>query len=185
MISELKQEAEDKMGKKNEALKVAFSKIRTGRAHPSILEGVKISYYGAESPLSQVANISVEDARTLIVRVWDRAMVPDVEKAILKAGLGLNPSVAGEVVRVPLPPLTEETRKGYTKQAKQAAENMRVGIRNIRRDIMNNLKELSKNKKINEDEERKGQDDIQKLTNKFISEVDKQLELKEKDLMAF
>nr|MDT0253954.1 ribosome recycling factor [Endozoicomonas sp.] len=134
MINEIKDDAKERMGKTIESLTVAFNKIRTGRAHPSLLDGIKVSYYGSETPLSQMANVSVEDGRTLTVRVWERQVVPDVEKAIMKSNLGLNPSTAGEVIRIPLPPLTEETRKGYTRQARQDAENARIAIRNIRRD---------------------------------------------------
>ncbi|MGO0307445.1 ribosome recycling factor [Endozoicomonas acroporae] len=184
MINEIKDDAKERMGKTIESLTVAFNKIRTGRAHPSLLDGIKVSYYGSETPLSQMANISVEDGRTLAVRVWERQIVPDVEKAILKSDLGLNPSTAGEVIRIPLPPLTEETRKGYIRQARQDAENARIAIRNIRRDALADIKELEKEKEISEDDERRGQDDVQKLTDQFIAEVDKNLSAKEEDLMA-
>nr|WP_286198141.1 ribosome recycling factor [Salinisphaera sp. G21_0] len=184
MINEIKDDAKERMGKTIESLTVAFNKIRTGRAHPSLLDGIKVSYYGSETPLSQMANISVEDGRTLAVRVWERQIVPDVEKAILKSDLGLNPSTAGEVIRIPLPPLTEETRKGYIRQARQDAENARIAIRNIRRDALADIKELEKEKEISEDDERRGQDDVQKLTDQFIAEVDKNLSVKEEDLMA-
>ena len=184
MINEIKDDAKERMGKTIESLTVAFNKIRTGRAHPSLLDGIKVSYYGSETPLSQMANVSVEDGRTLAVRVWERQVVPDVEKAILKSDLGLNPSTAGEVIRIPLPPLTEETRKGYIRQARQDAENARIAIRNIRRDALADIKELEKEKEISEDDERRGQDDVQKLTDQFIAEVDKNLSAKEEDLMA-
>ncbi len=184
MINEIKDDAKERMGKTIESLTVAFNKIRTGRAHPSLLDGIKVSYYGSETPLSQMANVSVEDGRTLAVRVWERQVVPDVEKAIMKSDLGLNPSTAGEVIRIPLPPLTEETRKGYTRQARQDAENARIAIRNIRRDALADIKELEKEKMISEDDERRGQDDVQKLTDHFIAEVDKSLSAKENDLMA-
>lgn len=184
MINEIKDDARDRMGKTIESLTVAFNKIRTGRAHPSLLDGIRVSYYGSETPLSQLANVSVEDGRTLAVRVWERQIVPDIEKAILKSDLGLNPSTAGEVIRIPLPPLTEETRKGYIRQARQDAENARIAIRNIRRDALADIKELEKEKEISEDDERRGQDDVQKLTDKFIAEVDKNLSAKEEDLMA-
>ncbi|WP_257285805.1 ribosome recycling factor [Endozoicomonas sp. SESOKO1] len=184
MINEIKDDARDRMGKTIESLTVAFNKIRTGRAHPSLLDGIRVSYYGSETPLSQLANVSVEDGRTLAVRVWERQIVPDIEKAILKSDLGLNPSTAGEVIRIPLPPLTEETRKGYIRQARQDAENARIAIRNIRRDALADIKELEKEKEISEDDERRGQDDVQKLTDKFIAEVDKYLSAKEEDLMA-
>ncbi len=184
MINEIKDDAKERMGKTIESLTVAFNKIRTGRAHPSLLDGIRVSYYGSETPLSQMANVSVEDGRTLAVRVWEKQIVPDVEKAILKSDLGLNPSTAGEVIRIPLPPLTEETRKGYIRQARQDAENARIAIRNIRRDALADIKELEKEKEISEDDERRGQDDVQKLTDQFIAEVDKNLSAKEEDLMA-
>ncbi len=184
MIDELKSDAESRMQKSVEALTHAFAKIRTGRAHPSLLEGVRVSYYGSESPLNQVANVTAEDGRTLAIRVWEKSMVPEIEKAILKSDLGLNPSTAGEVIRVPLPPLTEETRKGYTKQARHEAEQARVAIRNIRRDVLSDFKELEKEKEISEDEERRAQDDVQKITDKYIAAVDEALAVKEKDLMA-
>lgn len=183
MINEIKQDAQERMAKSIDALVVAFAKIRTGRAHPSLLDGIKVSYYGSETPLAQVANIGTDDARTLTIRAWERNLVPEIEKAILKSELGLNPSTAGEVIRIPLPPLTEETRKGFIRQARQEAENARIAIRNIRRDAMADLKELEKEKEISEDDERRGQDDVQKLTDRYIAEVDKALTVKEGDLM--
>ena len=183
MINEIKEDAQERMGKSVDSLTIAFNKIRTGRAHPSLLDGIKVSYYGSETPLSQMANITTEDSRTLAVRVWERSVVPDIEKAIMKSDLGLNPSTAGEVIRIPLPPLTEETRKGYTRQARQEAENARIAIRNIRRDALSDLKELEKEKEISEDDERRGADDVQKITDKFVAEVEKALVAKESDLM--
>ena len=183
MINAIKDDAKERMGKSVESLAIAFNKIRTGRAHPSLLDGIKVSYYGSETPLSQMANITTEDSRTLAVRVWERAVVPDIEKAIMKSDLGLNPSTAGEVIRIPLPPLTEETRKGYTRQARQEAENARIAIRNIRRDALSDLKDLEKEKEISEDDERRAGDDVQKLTDKFVAEVEKALSAKESDLM--
>ncbi|ARS51939.1 ribosome recycling factor [Kushneria konosiri] len=183
MINEIQKDAESRMQKSVESLHSTFGKIRTGRAHPSILDAVRVEYYGAEMPLSQVANVNVEDARTLSVVPWERTMVPKVEKAIMTADLGLNPSTAGTVIRVPMPALTEETRKGYTKQARAEAEHARVAIRNIRRDANGDLKALLKQKEISEDEERQAQDGIQKLTDRFIAEIDKSLEQKESDLM--
>ena len=183
MINELKKDAEERMQKTIAALGVSLNKIRTGRAHPSILDGIRVDYYGSMTPLSQVAAINVEDARTLSVTPWEKPLVPDVEKAIIKSDLGLNPSTAGAVIRIPMPMLTEETRKGYTKQAKQEAEHSRVSIRNIRRDIIADIKELQKEKEISEDEERKAQEDVQKITDSFIAEVEKALAAKEKDLM--
>lgn len=183
MINELKQDAEERMQKTLVALGTSLNKIRTGRAHPSLLDGIRVSYYGSMTPLSQVAAINVEDARTLQVVPWEKAIVPDVEKAIMKSDLGLNPSTAGTVIRIPMPMLTEETRRGFTKQAKQEAEQSRVSIRNIRRDVLADIKELQKDKEISEDEERKAQDDVQKITDRFVAEVDKILAAKETDLM--
>ncbi|HAD10259.1 MAG TPA: ribosome recycling factor [Porticoccaceae bacterium] len=183
MIDELKQDAAERMAKSIEALGRAMNKIRTGRAHPSILEAITVSYYGSETPLSQVANISVVDARTLAISPWEKNLVEDIEKAILKSGLGLNPASAGEVIRIPMPPLTEETRKGFIRMARQEAENSRVSVRNIRRDVLSDFKELLKEKEITEDEERSAQEDVQKLTDRYIREVDEALAEKEKDLM--
>lgn len=183
MINELKKDAGIRMGKSVEMLGLAFNKIRTGRAHPSLLDTVRVSYYGNEVPLSQVANISVEDSRTLMITPWERAMVPDVEKAIMKSDLGLNPSSAGQVIRLPMPALTEETRKGFIRQARHEAEAARVSVRNIRRDVNGDLKALLKDKTVSEDDERRAQDEVQKLTDRFVSEIDHMLASKEKDLM--
>jgi ribosome recycling factor len=166
-----------------DALAHNFNKIRTGRAHPSLLEGLKVDYYGSATPLNQVANITVEDARTLSLTVWDKSMISDVEKAIYKSDLGLNPATAGEVIRIPMPMLTEETRKGFTRQARQEAESARVSVRNARRDAMGMLKELVKEKEISEDEERRGHDEVQKLTDAFVAKIEKLLAGKEADLM--
>ncbi|MDL4864836.1 ribosome recycling factor, partial [Halomonas elongata] len=160
-----------------------FNKIRTGRAHPSILDAVTVEYYGSQMPLNQVASVNVEDARTLTVVPWEQSMVPKVEKAIMTAELGLNPASAGNVIRVPMPMLTEETRKGYIKQARQEAENTRVAVRNVRRDANHEIKALLKDKDITEDDQRQGEDDIQKITDKIVGEIDKALESKEHDLM--
>jgi len=184
MINEIKQDAQERMKKSLESLGHAFSKIRTGRAHPSILDGVMVSYYGSDTPLRQVANVNVEDSRTLALSVFDKSMIQAVEKAIMTSDLGLNPATAGTTIRVPMPALTEETRKGFTKQARAEAENARVAVRNIRRDAIAQLKDLVKEKEISEDEERRGQDDVQKLTDKYVAEIDKALEGKEQDLMA-
>ncbi|WP_043529305.1 ribosome recycling factor [Litchfieldella xinjiangensis] len=183
MINEIKKDAEARMKKSLDALHANFNKIRTGRAHPSILDSVMVDYYGAAMPINQVANVNVEDARTLAVVPWEKSMVPKVEKAIMTSDLGLNPSTAGDVIRVPMPMLTEETRKGYIKQARGEAENARVAIRSVRRDANNDLKALLKDKEISEDEEHRAVDDIQKLTDKHIADIDKQLEAKEHDLM--
>jgi ribosome recycling factor len=184
VIDDLKKDAEQRMRKSIDSLHAALNKIRTGRAHPSILDTVRVSYYGNEVPLNQAANISVEDARMLVVTPWERTMVTEVEKAIMKSDLGLNPSSAGQVIRVPLPALTEETRKGYIKQARHEAEGARVSVRNIRRDVNGDLKDLLKEKMVSEDEERRAQDDVQKITDRFVAEIDQLLAAKEKDLMA-
>lgn len=183
MINELKQDAEQRMNKTLAALDASLNKIRTGRAHPSILDAIRVNYYGSDTPLSQVAAINVEDSRTLSVVPWEKSLVPDIEKAILKSDLGLNPSTAGTVIRIPMPMLTEETRKGYTRQARAESEQSKVSIRNIRRDVLADIKDLLKEKEISEDEERRAHDDIQKITDRFIAEVDKRLAEKEKDLM--
>lgn len=183
MLNDLKKDADSRMKKSVEVLAVNFNKIRTGRAHPSILDGVSVSYYGSDTPLTQVANVSVLDARTLSISPWERSLVPAIEKAIMKSDLGLNPVTTGELIRVPMPPLTEESRKGYIKQAKSEAEQARVSIRNVRRDVLADVKELLKEKEISEDEERRAQDDVQKITDKYIAEVDAALSVKEKDLM--
>ena len=183
MINDIKSETEARMKKGIEALGQNFNKIRTGRAHPSLLDGIKVEYYGSETPLNQVANVNVEDARTLSLQVWDRSMIPMVERAIMKSDLGLNPSTAGEVIRIPMPMLTEETRKGYIKQARAEAESARVSIRSARRDAKSLLKDLVKDKEIGEDDERRGQDEIQKLTDSMIKQIDELLTSKEADLM--
>lgn len=183
MLDEYKEDAGERMQKSVDALGTAFNKIRTGRAHPSILEGVRVDYYGSETPLSQVANINIEDGRTLTVTPWEKPLVTEVEKAIMKADLGLNPSTAGAVIRVPMPPLTEETRKGYIKQARQEAESARISVRNIRRDVLADIKDLLKAKEISEDEERKAQDDVQKITDSYVAKIDQALKDKEVDLM--
>lgn len=183
MINDLKKDAEERMRKSVEILGHNFNKIRTGRAHPSLLDAIRVSYYGSDMPLNQVANIGIDDARTLTVTPWERNLVPEVEKAIMRSDLGLNPSTAGTVIRIPMPMLTEETRKGYIKQARSEAENARVSVRNIRRDVNNDFKELLKDKEISEDDERRAQEDIQKLTDRFVAEIDKALAAKEADLM--
>ena len=184
MIEDIKQDTEERMGKALEALAHNFNKIRTGRAHPSLLDSIRIEYYGAETPLNQLANINIEDARTLSVVAFDKGITPDIERAILKSDLGLNPATAGDVIRIPLPVLTEETRKGYIKQARAEAESARVSVRNARRDGLGMLKELLKEKEISEDEARRGQDVIQKLTDDYVAKVESALGEKETDLMA-
>ncbi|MFK8042092.1 ribosome recycling factor [Congregibacter sp.] len=183
MLEDIRKDADSRMKNSLEALGTNFNKIRTGRAHPSLLDGIKVSYYGSDTPLSQVANVNVEDARTLSLTAWDRSMIPDIERAIMKSDLGLNPATAGEVIRIPMPALTEETRKGYIKQARSEAEAARVSIRNARRDAMGMLKELVKDKEIGEDDERRGQDQVQKLTDSFVARVDEMLTAKEADLL--
>lgn len=184
MINEIKKDAQERMQKSLESLSQAFSRIRTGQAHPSILAGVMVPYYGSDTPLNQVANVTVKDARTLQVVAFERNMLAAVDKAIQSSGLGFNPTNLGELLLISMPALTEETRRGYTKQARGEAENARVAVRNIRRDALAQLKDLVKEKEISEDEERRAADDVQKLTDKFVAEVEKALESKESDLMA-
>jgi ribosome recycling factor len=183
LIDDIKNEARERMEKSLEALVHNFNKIRTGRAHPSLLDGLRVDYYGAETPINQMANISVEDARTLSLTPWDKSSVPQIERAIMKSDLGLNPSTAGGVIRIPMPMLTEETRKGFIRQARHEAESARVSVRNARRDAMAMLKELVKDKEIGEDDERRAQDEVQKLTDSFIAQIEKMLAEKEADLM--
>lgn len=183
MIGEIVSDAEGRMKKSVESLVEQFKKIRTGRATPAILDAVQVSYYGSPVPVQQVANITVEDARTLMINPWEKKMVPEIEKAIMKSDLGLNPATSGDVIRVPMPALTEETRKGYIRQARHEAENAKVAIRNIRRDANGDFKDLLKEKEITEDENRRGEDRIQKITDKYVGEVDALLAHKETDLM--
>jgi ribosome recycling factor len=184
MIDDIKKDAAERMDKTIKALHDTLSKIRTGRAHPSLLDHLTVSYYGTEVPLKQVANINVEDARTLVIQPYEQNMVKPVEKAIMESDLGLNPNTAGTVIRVPMPPLTEERRRDLTRVVRQEGEQAKVAIRNIRRDANSELKELVKEKLITEDDERRGQEVIQKLTDQHIKEIDEMLEAKEKDLMA-
>jgi ribosome recycling factor len=183
MINEIKSSAETRMKKSVAALQTEFSRIRTGRAHTSLLDHVHVEYYGSDVPLSQVANINVEDSRTLSITPWEKTMVGPIEKAIMNSDLGLNPASAGTVIRIPLPPLTEERRKDLVRVVRSEAENGRVAVRNIRRDAISDLKDLLKEKEISEDEERKAADDVQKLTDKYVAEVDAHLAEKEKELM--
>nr|WP_227176074.1 ribosome recycling factor [Marinobacter xestospongiae] len=172
------------MKKSLEALGSAFNKIRTGRAHPAILDSVMVSYYGQDTPLKQVAAVNVEDNRTLVVAPWEKNLTPTIEKAIMMSDLGLNPSTNGDVIRVPMPMLTEETRREMVKQAKADAEHARVSIRNARRDANNDIKDLVKEKEISEDDQRRGEEEVQKLTDRYVAEVEKMLKSKEEDLMA-
>ncbi len=183
MTTNVEKNTEQRMQKAIEAFKSELNKLRTGRAHPSLLDNVKVSYYGNETPLSQIATINVADARTLMISPWEKSMIPAIEKAIMSADLGLNPVTSGDTTRVPLPALTEERRKEFIKLVKAAAEQARVGLRNVRRDANNELKESLKKKEISEDDERRQQDHIQKTTDKFIAEVDKLTQAKEHELM--
>ena len=183
MITDIKKDAATRMNKSIETLKLELSKLRTGRANSSLLDHVNVSYYGSDVPLNQVASVSVGDARSLVVTPWEKKIVPDVEKAIMNANLGLNPVTAGEVIRVPVPPLTEERRKEMTRLVRQEAENTRIAIRNVRRDANQHLKGLLKKKEITEDEDRKAEEDMQKITDKLISQVDEVLQDKETELM--
>lgn len=177
-------DAETRMRKSIESYKTEIAKLRTGRAHPSILDHIRVDYYGNEMPLNQVANVNATDARTLTITPWEKGMVQAIEKAILNSDLGLNPATAGTVIRVPMPPLNEERRKELIKVVRNEAEAARVSIRNVRRDANNELKEALKKKEMTEDEERRLTDDVQKLTDKFIAEVDQITAAKETDLMA-
>jgi ribosome recycling factor len=183
VINEIKKDAKERMDKSVEALKNNLSKIRTGRAHPSLLSGISVDYYGASTPLNQVANVIAEDARTLAITVFDKELTPKVEKAILSSDLGLNPMSAGTVIRVPLPPLTEDRRKDLVKIVRGEAEGGRVAIRNIRRDANGDLKALLKDKEISEDDDHRAQDEIQKLTDAAVKMIDEVLASKEKELM--
>lgn len=184
MIDEICRDADERMGKSLESLQTAFARIRTGRANPSLLDGIEVSYYGNDTPLNQVASISVEDARTLVISPWEKKLVPDIEKAILKSDLGITPNTTSELIRVPLPALTEENRRDLAKQARHETENARVAIRNIRRDAIGDIRDLVKEKMASEDDARRGEEAIQKLTDKRIAQVDKALEGKEADLMV-
>lgn len=185
MIDETIVDADERMQKSIASLDVAFKKIRTGRAHPDILDSVQVSYYGSDTPLSQLANVTVEEGRSLIISPWEKPMIGEIEKAIMKSNLGLNPSSNGDTIRVPMPPLTEETRKEYTKQAKAEAENARIAIRNIRRDANSDFKELEKEKEISEDEQRRAEDQVQKITDKHIAAIESSFQAKEADLLSF
>jgi ribosome recycling factor len=184
MIADVKKTAEQKMKKTLETLKVDLGKLRTGRAHAGLLDHIMVDYYGTSTPILQVANVTLIDARTIGVSPWDKKMAGTIEKAIRDSDLGLNPATMGETVRVPMPSLTEERRKDLIKVVRHEGENARVAVRNVRRDANNHLKDLLKQKKVAEDEERRAQDDIQKLTDRHIAEIDKLLQQKEADLMA-
>ena len=183
MIEDIKKDATARMAKSIDSLKHDLVKLRTGRAHTSLLDHITVSYYGSETPLNQVASITIGDARTLVVTPWEKNLVPAIEKAILASDLGLNPVTAGTVIRIPLPPLTEERRRDLIKLVRQEGENARVAVRNIRREANADLKELLKEKEITEDEEHRAQEAVQKLTDKYIGEVDKVLAAKEAELL--
>jgi ribosome recycling factor len=183
MLEDIKKDAVDRMQKCVLAFRNDLKKLRTGRAHTSLIEHLKVDYYGTDTPLQQVARITVEDSRTLVVTPFDKSVVTAIEKAIMKSDLGLMPNTAGTVIRIPMPAMTEERRRDMTKVVRHEAENARVAVRNVRRDVMGDVKELLKEKLIAQDDERRGQDDIQKLTDKYVAEIDQVLAEKEKELM--
>lgn len=183
MIEDINKDADERMGKSIDTLNHEFHKVRTGRAHTSLLDHVSVSYYGTKMPLNQVASVAVNDPRTLSITPWEKGMIPVVEKAIFESDLGLTPNTAGGVIRIPLPPLTEERRRELIRVVKHEAEQTRIAVRNIRRDANNALKSLLKEKEITEDDEKRAEDEIQKLTDKHITEVDSLLAAKEKELM--
>ncbi|SFW18129.1 ribosome recycling factor [Nitrosovibrio sp. Nv17] len=184
MTADIKKSAEQKMQKSLDALRQDLGKIRTGRAHTGLLDHITVDYYGAATPIGQVASVNLLDARTIGVAPWEKKLLGAIEKAIRNSDLGLNPATVGEIIRVPMPPLTEERRRDLTKIVKQEAETARVAMRNVRRDANAQLKDLLKEKAIAEDDERRGQEEIQKLTDRYISEIDKLLQTKEAELMA-
>lgn len=183
-IAEIRKSTEQKMDKSLEALKHDLAKVRTGRAHTGLLDHIQVDYYGSMVPLTQVANVGLGDARTITIQPWEKKMGPVIEKAVRESDLGLNPATAGDVIRVPMPALTEERRKELVKVVKQEGENARVAVRNLRRDANNHLKELLKKKEVSEDDERRAQDDIQKLTDRHIADIDKLIAEKEKEVMT-
>jgi ribosome recycling factor len=184
MIAEVKKNAEQKMVKSVEALKANLGKVRTGRAHPGILDHIQVDYYGSPTPITQVANITLIDARTIGVTPWEKKMASTIEKAIRDSDLGLNPSTTGELVRVPMPSLTEERRRDLIKVVRGEGEDAKIAVRNVRRDANAELKALLKDKKVAEDDERRAQEDVQKLTDRFIADIDKALQVKEAELLA-
>jgi ribosome recycling factor len=184
MLDDLKKDAAERMAKCVVALQSEFKRLRTGRASTALLESLRVEYYGAEMPLTQVANVAVEDSRTLTITPWDKTMVQAIEKAIFKSDLGLTPNTAGSVIRLSMPPLTEERRKEIAKSARAEAENARVAVRNVRRDIMNELRDMVKEKLVSQDDDRRAQDEIQKLTDKYVHDIDGVLAAKEKELLS-
>ena len=183
MLDDLKKDARERMAKCVQSFQSDLKKLRTGRAHPSLIEHLRVDYYGSEVPLQQVASIAVEDGRTLVISPWEKAVVQAIEKAIFKSDLGLTPMTAGMVIRIPMPPLTEERRREITKMLKADAENARVAVRNVRRDVMNDVKDMLKEKLIPQDDERRAETDIQKLTDKHIADIEQLLAAKEKEVM--
>jgi ribosome recycling factor len=184
MLEDLKKDAADRMAKCVTALRSEYKRLRTGRASTALLDNLKVPYYGSDMPLSQVANVTVEDSRTLSITPWDKTMVQAIEKAIHKSDLGLTPNTAGAVIRLPMPPLTEERRKEIAKTARHEAENARVAVRNVRRDVMNELKDMLKEKLLSQDDDRRAQEEIQKLTDKYVAEIEQVLAEKEKELLS-
>ncbi len=183
MLEDIKKDAVERMQKCVASLRNELKRLRTGRAHPSLLDHIRVDYYGNEVPLNQVANVALEDSRTITVTPWEKQMVSVIEKAIMKSDLGLMPNTAGTVIRVPMPALTEERRRDLTKVVKHEAENGRVAVRNVRRDVMNELKDMAKEKLLSQDDERRAQEEVQKLTDKHVAEIDQVLAEKEKELM--
>jgi len=183
MLDDIKKDARERMAKCVQNFQSDLKKLRTGRAHPSLIEHLRVDYYGSEVPLQQVASISVEDGRTLVVSPWEKTVVQAIEKAIHKSDLGLNPMTAGTIIRIPMPPLTEERRRDITKVLRHDAENARVAVRNVRRDVMNDIKELLKEKLVSQDDERRAEAEVQKLTDKHVADVDQLLAAKEKEVM--
>jgi ribosome recycling factor len=183
MLQDIRKDAESRMQKSIDSLRNELSKIRAGRAHPSLLEHIRVDYYGTETPLTQVANVTVQDARTLAVSPWEKDMVGKIERAIMESDLGLNPATSGTLIRVPLPPLTEERRRELGKVVRNEGESAKVAIRNVRRDANNDVKELLKEKEVSEDEARRSEDDIQKITDRFVKEIDEIVKDKEADLL--
>ena len=183
-IADIKKNAETKMGKSIESLKAELQKIRTGRAHPGILDQVHVDYYGSPVPISQVANVSLLDARTISVQPWEKGMGPKIEKAIRESDLGLNPSAQGDLLRVPMPALTEERRRDLTKVVRSAGEDAKVAVRNLRREANEQLKRLLKDKAVSEDDERRGQDDVQRLTDRVVAEIDRLVQSKDAEVLA-
>ena len=183
MLEDLKKDAQTRMTKCVQTFQTDMKKLRTGRAHPSLIEHLKVDYYGSEVPLQQVASINVEEGRTLVISPWEMTVVQAIEKAIHKSDLGLNPLTAGTIIRIPMPPLTEERRRDITKVVRHDAENARVAVRNVRRDVMADIKEMLKEKLVSQDDERRAEVEVQKLTDKYVAEIDQLLAAKEKEIM--